>query len=136
MTDPEFLARLDADSERKREDIRKLLRKEGRTDLIAEFDQRMRDIDLGVDRARNVWHSISETQRRVVTALASGGRMIRRPDSKVYDGAGTTAGVATLRNLAARGLVAWDGGAFDPEAAVVGTEQATFLIRHGPAKSS
>jgi hypothetical protein len=38
----------------------------------------------------------------------------------------------TLRNLCARNLMAWDGGAFDPEAVAVITENGRFVYQHRP----
>lgn len=98
---------------------------------------KMRDIDLGIIHARMVWHSISAAQRRaLVDASTHGGRLDRvgkeyrhrdrhQPYRPIY--------VATVRNLCARELMAWDGGAFDPEAAAVLTERGTFILRHGVA---
>lgn len=42
----------------------------------------------------------------------------------------------TVRNLAARELVAWDGTAFDPEARAVLSERGRFVVRHGQAEAS
>ncbi|HZT90373.1 MAG TPA: hypothetical protein VFA12_20700 [Stellaceae bacterium] len=119
-----------------RDRVRALLLELGRPDLVVELEQRYRDIELGLDGARSTWHSISAAQRRALKAAAEhGGRLERvgkqyrhrdrhQPYRPIY--------VATLRNLCARDLTAWDGGAFDPEGAVVVTERGLFVLRHGP----
>src|SRR4051812_29395831 len=63
-------ARMAEDNER----VRAVLMAEGRADLVAELDAKLRDIRLGLDRARATWTSISEAQRRVLTLLKDGRR--------------------------------------------------------------
>jgi hypothetical protein len=119
-----------------------MLLDEGRPDIVEWLDARLRDIDLGLTGARSTWHSISEAQRRVLVLVTSRNRrLVRRSGSKtLYDAVGQdgtvekAAGILTVRNLASRSLLAWDGGAFDPEAAAVMTEQAQFVVKHGPLK--
>lgn len=90
----------------------------------------------GIAQARNTWHSISDAQRHALTfaSRCRAGRVIRRrgwymemegarPHRKI--------GVRTMRNLCARELMSWDGGAFDPEAAAVITERGLFVLEHG-----
>lgn len=97
----------------------------------------MHDIDTGVHGARRTWHSISNTQRRVLITVAKtrSGKVVRRfikPSFYVLNGGvDLLCRVATLRNLCARDLMAWDGGAFEPELAAVITERGQFVIRHG-----
>ena len=109
---------------------------------LAEHDRRMRDLDLGLTGARNAWHSISPAQRRVLVAAASvrSGRIVRqsiRPSVYVRDGGGPKlCGVKTVRPLCSRDLMAWDGGAFDPEQAAVLTERGRFVLAHGRSEDS
>ena len=110
------------------------LRSIGRPDLAESHLARVREIDSGVYGARNTWHSISVAQRQALAEAAEhGGRLDRvgkeyrhkgaRPDRPIY--------VATVRNLCSRALMAWDGGAFDPEAAAVITERGVFILKRG-----
>lgn len=85
------------------------------------------------------WHSISPAQRRALQyAAANEGRLERSFLSKRYicrdplsPDSETPIRVRTIRNLCARDLLAWDGGAFDPEAAAVITERGLFVLKHG-----
>lgn len=102
---------------------------------LEHFDARMRDLATGVTGARSVWHSISQAQRRALeSAEQHGGRLDRvgieyrhcarhQPYLPIY--------VRTLRPLCSRDLFAWDGGAFDPESAVVLTERGRFVLARG-----
>lgn len=134
--DIEFL--LDRTQARHRERVMEVLREEGRADLAAEYAAKMRELDTGVLRARNVWQALSPAQRRVMEIMEPG-RTLRRRDrlSSRYDAYGNphaesnVCGVRTVRNLAARELVAWEGGAFAPEARAVLTEHGRFVLRHG-----
>lgn len=105
--------------------------------------QKIRDIDSGVQGARSTWHSISDTQRRVLLLLIGGSQrqLVRAGDVYTIRGSGTSDDPAklirtgirrpTVRAIAARGLLEWTGGTFDPEAAAVLTEQARFVLKHG-----
>jgi hypothetical protein len=100
---------------------------------VASYDARMRDIAMGTCGARNCWHSLSHTQRRALTeASRHGGKLVRvgkeyrhaarhQPYIPIY--------VATVRVLCAHELMAWDGGAFDPEAVAVVTERGSFVLK-------
>jgi hypothetical protein len=113
-----------------------MLRDEGRPDLADDLTQRLRDIDSGVHGARSTWHSISDAQRRVLLLLGSGPASLRRV-GRTYDVVSPLGSraigirLATARNLAARDLLEWTGGAFDPEASGVITEHARFVLKHG-----
>lgn len=119
------------------ERVREILCEEGRPDLVAEFDANMRDVETGVTHARNLWHSISPAQRAVLAHLPLTGsnRLRRAASGYVVDGPGLPmpkpVRLPTLRAMAARGLVDWDGGAFDPEAAAVLSEQGRFVLAKG-----
>lgn len=122
----------------RRQRVRHFLLDEGRPDLLAEYDAKMRDLDSGVMGAQSTWHSISATQRRALTEAAEhGGKLVRvgkeyrhgarnQPYKPIY--------VKTVRNLCSRDLLAWDGGAFDPESAAVVTERGLFVLSHGPVR--
>ena len=108
----------------------------GRPDLADQIAAKLREIDSGIDGARMCWHSISAAQRRVLQAAASGRRLVRRhvkPSWYILDGDGAkVAGVPTIRALCAYELLAWDGGAFDPEKIAVITERGRFVVKWGP----
>lgn len=117
--------------------LREMLYKEGRADLVAEYDKNMRELRTGLTGARSAWHSISPAQRQALEAAAHVGALYRRYTGTGYcftpSGLGTKAcGTATVRNLISRELLAVDGGAFDPEAKVVPTEHGRFVLKHGP----
>lgn len=70
--------------------------------------------------------------------LSEGQCLVREGGSKtVYTAHGEppalcrVARLATVRNLAARGLVDWDGGAFDPERRAVISELGRFVLAKG-----
>lgn len=129
---------LDAKFARQREDVRQMLRDSGRDDLVADFDRKMREIDTGIYGARCTWESISDAQRRVLMAMAKDGgalwQSMMNPNAyhmRIAPGEAKRVGRATVRALAARELLAWDGGAFTPEAKAIITERGLFVVRHG-----
>lgn len=109
----------------------------GGADALAQYDARIRDVDLGITGARNTWHSISGRQRMVLAAacVTPTGRIVRlsvKPSVCVLDG--TTrllCRIPTVRKLCAHELMAWDGGTFEPEAAAVVTERGRFVVAKG-----
>ena len=127
-----------------REQFRSFLADEGPKGVaaLAKFDQQMRDLDSGVDGARRTWQSLSPAQRDAVCLMVRDGtRLQRNGETGFYTYVGHPGGfaikgprIATVRNLAARDLVAWDGGAFDPEAVAVLTERGRFVHQHGPGR--
>lgn len=108
-----------------------------RPDLLAEYDARTSEIDSGIYGARSTWRAISSAQKRIMLLLDAGRCLIRGASSTRYDASGephalaNICGIATVRNLASRDLVAWDGGAFDPERKAVLTERGKFVLKHG-----
>lgn len=70
--DDALLFRLEQQWRDDRERVRALLREEGREDLIAEYDAKMRDMGSGVENARSIWHSISDAQRRALELAGAG----------------------------------------------------------------
>lgn len=144
--DDELLMRLHRESEASSEKVRAMLREQGREDLLADFDQKMRDIRTGVDGARGCWHALSGKQRFVLRHMAAGryvAKSVSKPQNFHAYRNGTEAlsgqpGVIrnvcrlpTMRNLSARELVHVDGGAMDPEAKFVITERGRFVLKHG-----
>ncbi|TLX15761.1 hypothetical protein [Rhizobium sp. MHM7A] len=123
--------------------VRALLEAEGRPDLVAELDQRIRDVNLGLTQARNVWHSISPAQRTLLTLMMQvGSKLIREEKTSFYDlvaGPKVERRVTrrpTVRSLISRDLLCCEGGAFDPEAVVVLTENARFVFEKGRVSGS
>lgn len=105
---------------------------------LAEYDAQMKDIRSGVDGARRVWHSIRAHQRLILQALATnGGQLLRVPGTKRYTlergGMNATILLATVRSMANRELLDWDGGSTDPEAAAVLSQRGHFVAVHGPS---
>lgn len=85
-------------------------------------------------RAAAAWGSLSAAQARLLSGLRAHGWVLRRRgsmfDACAAGGSVAVAGVAhlrTVRALAARGLIDWDGGAFDPEAAAVLSDRGRFV---------
>jgi hypothetical protein len=110
----------------------------GRQDLIDEYRARIRALDTGMTTARATWHSLTSVQQRVMEALESRWALCRTNWSKSrYEAIGGTGaifnfcGLPTVRKLVSHDLLAWDGGAFDPEARAVLTERGHFVLRHG-----
>jgi hypothetical protein len=137
MGDDELMQRLERESREKTERVREMLREGGHVDALAEFDKNMRDLALGVTGARATWHSISPAQRRALALLCeSPRRFVRSPGTvNYYDALGEphaiarAAGLRTVRNLAARDLLEWNGGAFDPERVATLTERGRFVFK-------
>lgn len=123
------------------EHLKAMCRDAGRPEVADEFDQNLRDIESGVRNARATWHSISDAQRALlahVVERTGNMRLVisnRGALSYQVDPPGVPlvrpARLATVRALAARGLLDWDGGAFHPEWAVVGNERARFVLKYG-----
>ena len=130
---------LEAEDRAKTEEVRQMLYADGRPDLVAKLDAKMRDIESGVYGARSAWHSISHAQRTALRYAESvGGRLVRSSLRPRYISVALTPdaekpiGIKTVRNLCAHDLMAWDGGAFNPEGAAVVTERGRFVLKHGP----
>lgn len=135
-----LLHRLEAEDAARHERLRQMLYDEGRPDLVAELDAKIRDVRNGIAGAQSTWHSISDAQRRaLVHAAAVGGRLVRSGLRPCYIGLPLEPlpekliRIQTIRNLCSRELLAWDGGAFFAEAAAVITERGLFVLKHGPA---
>lgn len=128
---------LERESDERTQRVRDMLRERGRPELVAELDRALKDSASEVTQARSVWHSISDAQRRALILLAAGPGDLRRVKGQGYEvvsPAGSRATgirLATVRNLAGRGLLEWTGGAFDPEASARPTERMAFVLKHG-----
>lgn len=111
---------------------------------LEHWEQAMRDHDFGLTGARNSWHSISPAQRRVLEALEPGRELVRlRCPRSGYGAVATRSALGsikricrlpTVRNLASRGLLDWDGGALDPEARAVLSDRGRFVLAHGKGR--
>lgn len=131
------LQNLERECEERTQRVRDMLQKEGRPELVAEMDRALNESASGITGARSTWHSISDAQRRALFLLDAGPGDLRRVKGQSYDVV-SPAGIratgirlATVRNLASRGLLEWTGGAFDPEASAQPTEQMAFVLKHG-----
>ena len=114
------------------------MREIGQPGLADSYLAKIKEIDSGIEGARNTWHSLSEPQRAALELACEGVRFVRRPGrATVFDaergGRQQPAGVRypTIRNLCERDLLAWDGGAFKPGDAAVVTERGRFVVAHG-----
>ena len=111
------------------------LQSDGHAVAADDYLAKMREIDNGISGARGCWAAMTATQRRALTeANIHGGRLDR--DGKGYRHASRNQPyrpiyAASVRNLCRRDLMAWDGGAFDPEASAVVTERGRFVLKHG-----
>lgn len=139
ITGEDVLHRLEALGRHQIEAVRTMLLEAGCADLLDELDRDLREIRLGITGARAAWSALTTPQRRVLLTLMEGNRrLVRQERSRhLYDAVGDpgtvtrVAGLPTIRNLIARGMLTPDGGAFDPEAQAVLTERARFVVRHG-----
>jgi hypothetical protein len=138
-----ILHRLEAEEAEQHERIRQMIREESGEAELARFDAKMRDVRSGVAHARMLWHSISDAQRRVLSDMErTRGHLWQNPNNphayflRLEMGAVCRIGRPTVRALAARELLAWEGGAFTPEAKAVITERGLFLVKHGPTPQS
>lgn len=105
--------------------------------LLGRYDALVRQGESGVYAARMAWHSCSPAQRRVLLFLAPGRVLVRSGRChSYYDAIGGPGAIAkaarldTVRNLAARELVAWNKDLLDPEARAVLTERGRFVLQH------
>lgn len=126
---------LDEKSAAERAEFIEWLRREAGDEAADRHLAKMREIDTGVYGARGCWAALSLAQRRALAeAERHGGRLDRV--GKEYrhsarDQSYKPVYVATVRNLCARELMAWDGGAFMPEDAAVVSERGRFVLKHG-----
>lgn len=134
--DDELLLRLDRESQARTERVIALLREEGREDLVTDLEQRLRDIRLGTDSARNCWHSISPAQRRTLEVMEPGRRLVRRSYQKNrYDAHGQpfamsdVCGAPTVGALLAHDLIAHDQTTKGFHLSL--TERGRFVLAHG-----
>ena len=109
-TDP--IQSLDRAAAQRSEAVKAMLIEAGRQDLADDLDRKLRDIRLGTDSARSIWHSISAAQRRVLEIMEPGRWLVRQTYSREgYDAHGQPHAEAnvcrapTVRNLLARKLI-------------------------------
>lgn len=139
LTHDQIIEIIDHDSAERTRRVRQFLMEEGRPDLLREFDDDMKKLRLGITGAQNCWHSLSAAQRRTIETLAAGRYRLARTLGSInfYDASGEpyalarVAGLKTVRNLAARELLDWDGTADDPERAAVLSDRGRFVLAHG-----
>jgi len=138
VADDDILQVIEAQSLASQQRTRELLLENGRPDLVAELDRKLKDIRTGVDGAQRTWHSLSGAQRRVLEELRTGRALSRSPGTKHrYDAIGMphaisrVCSLATARALCARELLHVDGGATDPERKIILTERGLFVLAHG-----
>jgi hypothetical protein len=141
--DEEVLFRFEREQREADERVRRVIAECGGESALADHDERIRLIRNGQAGAWAVWHSISDAQRRALEAAGRHKQLAREPGSRTFFGARGGLGDAerrvarlgTIRNLIARGLLACEGGAYDPEAVVLITERGRFVLKHGPEKA-
>lgn len=139
----------DRASMRQTERVRQILRDEGREDLVAEMDANLRDVRLGVTQAKNIWHSISPVQRRVMLLLHEGRHLRLSVASKTrFEAIGLREGISTVAKacpvatvvaLYGRKLVepvkgrprSRSDGALDLTFHYALTEHGRFVLKHG-----
>ncbi len=123
------------------EHVKAICRAVGRPEVADEMERNLQEVESGVRSARATWHSISDPQRALlahVVERTGNMRLVisdRRAPAYQVDPPGVPlpkpARLSTVRALAARGLLDWDGGAFQPEGAAVANERARFVLKHG-----
>lgn len=137
MTGTDFEAQLDRDLAERHARMIELLK--DHPEELADYERDMKNLRLGITGAKNSWHSISEHQRAILRHLAArGGRLEKRAGGTMFSATRNWGGAApprimlsTVRALASRYLLDWDGGAIDPEAAAVLSERGAFIVKHG-----
>jgi hypothetical protein len=107
-------------------------------DLADEYLAKIKEIETGVHGARACWSALTEPQQRALRIADDVGGRLERMGNKEYRHHGKRVWphpirVSTIRCLCSRELMAWDGGAFDPEAVAVITERGRFVLKHGPS---
>lgn len=142
----DVMARVQREREAGEARFRATLLDAGRPDVLAEYDARMEDVRSGRHGARATWAALTPAQRRAVLFLAAGRVLVRSARVAGYydavavcdavDTIGKAARLDTVRVLAARGLVAWDGGVADPERRAVATERMGFVVAHGMTETT
>ena len=143
MTEEDAITEMERRSEAQTKRLRQLLLEEGRPDLVAELDEKLRNVRLGIEGAQNVWHSISPKQRTVMQLLGEH-RLLERTgkDRSTYDIVGDGGRMlrvcqrSTVRKLIAHRLFAWGGPENDPERSVVMTERGRFVLAKGVGAAS
>lgn len=139
MDDEEFWRQFEIAELKKQESFRTFILEQGRPDILDEYDARMKKIHNGTDRAESLWHSISEAQRRTL-------KLLGEPQAKLYQyptnekqfclrlktGLVCKVRRSTVRSLADRELLDWEGGAFTPEAKATLSERGRFILKYGP----
>lgn len=133
----DILARLEQENRERTERVREIIRESGRDDVLAEFDASLWRLNSGVERARNVWHSISPAQRRALGLLgaAHGQRAYREEIRARYlcpFGSIVCRSAKTMRSLQRRQLVEWWGEWGDPSRIAVLTGLGRFTLKYGP----
>lgn len=133
----EILHALEAADRVREARFREMLLAEAGPEALARYEAKMKEVALGVDHAQMVWHSISNAQRRALKGISEG--RCRRVNNYYLVGESGRfvwkERVATIRNLADRGLIDWDGGAFEPEREAVLSEAGRFLLAKGASHS-
>lgn len=107
----DILHRLEKQSRVRHARIRLMLLEAERLDILADYDQAMKDNQTGVSSARGIWHALSPAQRRAL--------------SDIEIKASNTHRLATRRALVARGLIL----AGEPDQI---TEHGRFVLKFGP----
>lgn len=136
MDDQEFWRQFELAQLEKQEAFRAFILEQGRPDILAEYDAKMKDIRSGVDGAQSCWHSISDAQRRVLVFLGDGATLRQDQENpnryfvRHRNGITSAERRATIRNLAARELLDWTGGAFTPEASAVLSDRGRFVLKY------
>lgn len=116
MTDDEIYLAIEKDGRKKTEAVRQLLKDEGRLDIMAEFDAKMKAIANGTEHARNIWHSISAAQRSAMLAME------RAPNCGFRK--------ATQENLLRRGLAERVANIKDMKNYLQLTEHGRFVLNN------
>lgn len=142
----DILHRLERADREREASLRKMLIDAGREDILAQYDENMRNLRLGITGARNAWHSLSGKQRWVLQRMAAG-RYVQKSVSNprmfhgYLNGTEPLSGepgaflnlcrLSTLRSLSAHELIHVAGGTLDPEAKFIITERGLFVVKYG-----
>lgn len=133
MDEDDILIHFDRIAKRQNEAVRQLLLSEGRPDLCADLDKKLKEIRLGITGAQATWGALSATQRRVLLMMAEGRFLSKAKHSTdTFDAYGEPFGIhavcraPTVRNLMARELIGWES-----DRKITITEHGRFVLKHG-----
>ena len=142
MGEAEVILQMERESRAATERVLTMLREAGRDDLAADLVGKLKDVRSGLNAARSIWHSITEAQRKLLLLMEPGRVLVLPPHSRTrYHAKGApgaiddVCGIATVRALCSRELLAPDGPAVSPEDRIILTDHGRFVLSKGRSQA-